>query len=355
MALCESCGKPIRDGARFCSGCGAVVAPGRAAGKAAADARQAPNSWPCPSCGSANDAGAGFCTRCGSALGAHSRADVAAERRTLPIAPAAIARGRAVAVSRRSTSSRRAGRRRLVIAVVVAVVPVLAAVAAFALVTRKDAGTQRAASAQAPHDAVSTSPSAGSGEQGSTAGNAPGAIGDPYGGGVIAYILVEGDPGYVPGETHGLIAAAADQTPADSGIQWATEPNQDIEDSVPGALGTAIGTRLANTKAIIAQNGADGTYAAALAQAYSGGGHDDWYLPSKDELNQLYLNRDAIGGFDTEYGREMDDLGPYYWSSSEPEDWPESAWFQNLGDFDAGYQAQSFKSLPRGVRGVRAF
>jgi hypothetical protein len=44
------------------------------------------------------------------------------------------------------------------------------------------------------------------------------AIGDAYGGGVLAYILVDGDPGYVPGETHGLIAATADQD-GGSGIQ----------------------------------------------------------------------------------------------------------------------------------------
>jgi len=137
MAFCENCGTSLRAGARFCSACGAVAASGRAASKVAADARQTPPSWPCPSCGSANAAAAGFCTHCGSALGAHGRADVAAERPTLPIAPAAIARGPAVPVNRRSTSSHRAARRRLIIALAVAVVLVLAA-AAFAVVTRKE-------------------------------------------------------------------------------------------------------------------------------------------------------------------------------------------------------------------------
>ena len=42
-------------------------------------------------------------------------------------------------------------------------------------------------------------------------------VGDFYGGGVVFYIFVEADAGYVAGETHGLIAAVADQS---SGIQW---------------------------------------------------------------------------------------------------------------------------------------
>jgi hypothetical protein len=36
----------------------------------------------------------------------------------------------------------------------------------------------------------------------------------------------------------------------------------------------------------------------------------DWFLPSKDELNLLYQNREAVGGFaDTGY--------PSYWSSTQ--------------------------------------
>jgi hypothetical protein len=42
-------------------------------------------------------------------------------------------------------------------------------------------------------------------------------VGDLYQGGVVFYILEEGDTDYVAGETHGLIAAVADQS---SGIRW---------------------------------------------------------------------------------------------------------------------------------------
>ena len=102
----------------------------------------------------------------------------------------------------------------------------------------------------------------------------------------------------------------------------------------------AIGTGSANTNAIIAQNGAGSTYAAGLARAYSGGGYSDWYLPSRDELNQLYLNQVAIGGFGS----------AFYWSSSEYV--PYAALSQA---FDSGGQYNGNKSGASRVRAVRAF
>jgi hypothetical protein len=124
------------------------------------------------------------------------------------------------------------------------------------------------------------------------------AVGQSYQGGKIAYIFKSGDAGYISGQTHGLIAAPTDQS---SGMQWYNGTNK-----ITGATGTAIGTGNANTTAIVNSQGA-GSYAAKLCYDLVLGGYSDWYLPSRDELNQLYINRLAVGGFSN----------GDYWSSSE--------------------------------------
>ncbi|MFD2551061.1 hypothetical protein ACFSQP_04455 [Bizionia sediminis] len=121
------------------------------------------------------------------------------------------------------------------------------------------------------------------------------AVGDTYQGGKIAYIFVPGDTGYVAGETHGLIVATENQSNGD-GKAWNNGTNVSI------GTGSAKGTGAANTTAIIAAQSATTTdYAAGLARAYTGGGYTDWYLPSKEELNTLYVNKTAIGIPDTVY------------------------------------------------------
>ncbi len=75
------------------------------------------------------------------------------------------------------------------------------------------------------------------------------------------------------------------------------------------------------------------------------GGFSDWYLPSRWELNQLYMHKNAVAGFPDGYS--------YYWSSSEAKASAGNAWGQN---FSNGNQGQDGKaSINVRVRAVRAF
>ena len=171
-------------------------------------------------------------------------------------------------------------------------------------------------------------------------------IGMAYQGGVIAYILQSADPGYVSGETHGLIASTADLS---NGIQW-----YNGSFTTTGATGTAIGTGQTNTSAIVNNQGT-GSYAAQLCNDYTNadtgtGVYSDWYLPSKDELNAIWTNlvddgsgsNSGVGGF----------AKSYYWSSSEFTS--NSAWCQSFYDGSQGNVSKKGYDLER-VRAVRAF
>ena len=160
------------------------------------------------------------------------------------------------------------------------------------------------------------------------------AVGQPSGGGVIAAL---------GGGLQNLIAAAADNS---AGIEW-------------GGVGTVTNSQsttdgAANTTTIVAVLGA-GTYAAALCGDYevdSQGNapcqpgnacYGDWFLPAQDQLNALYLNRTAIGGFVN-----------YYYSSTEYLPQPDIGamvqGFDSSGDQFAVYKASSLR-----VRCVRGF
>jgi len=140
-------------------------------------------------------------------------------------------------------------------------------------------------------------------------------IGSSLGGGKVAYVYQNGDPGYTSTTIPVLIAANADQVGNLTGgtALWSITGASGLAQKV-GLIGEsyeALGAGLTNTNAIINSYGA-GNYAAKFAKNYTDGLYSDWYLPSINELGKLYLNKVAIGGFSAQY----------YWSSTEIQETP---------------------------------
>lgn len=154
------------------------------------------------------------------------------------------------------------------------------------------------------------------------------AIGDTGpGGGIVFYIT--------NGGLNGLEAAPSDQD-GGSGVSWGCISTQ------IGTTGTAIGTGATNTTDILGNTCSAAGIAADIASTYAGGGFSDWFLPSRDELNELFGQRVVVGSFDPNGA---------YWSSSET-----SASGASLQVFNnSGLQIASNKSGLVRVRPVRGF
>ena len=135
---------------------------------------------------------------------------------------------------------------------------------------------------------------------------------------------------------HGLILAKQNIS---TSIQWYNGTN-----TTTGATSNIVGSGNSNTNTIVSNQGT-GNYAAKICSDLVLNGYSDWYLPSKDELNKLYLNRVAIGGFTTTAGFSN------YWSSTQF-DFNYPAYQQA---FESGTQNGSEKNAYHRVRAVRSF
>jgi hypothetical protein len=108
---------------------------------------------------------------------------------------------------------------------------------------------------------------------------------------------------------------------------------------IPGTE-RAIGTGRKNTALILATD-VDAP-AAKACKDYSNGGKTDWFLPSNDELDQLYVNRTSVGNMDESTS---------YWSSSQV-----GSGSSRDQRFSDGRQFTSTKNVTSfSVRAVRAF
>ena len=103
---------------------------------------------------------------------------------------------------------------------------------------------------------------------------------------------------------------------------------------------TSVGSGYANTYTHTAES-VSAHPAAEVVRSATHGGHNDWFLPSKDELYQMYLQRESIGDF----------VVSYYWSSSQSA--TKNAWAQGFSIGNSS-GANKYDNQFR-VRAVRAF
>ena len=155
------------------------------------------------------------------------------------------------------------------------------------------------------------------------------AVGDTYNGGTVAYILEVLDPGYVPGEVHGIIVTQNDQTSAAFGCQG-TYINGTEE---------TLGKGQSNTTLLV--NGcSDSQTAAKICNDLVLNNYSDWYLPSLKEMDKIYENQSVIPGI-------ADD---YYWTSSDF-----NSTNASLINLTTGYSLDTGKNRSSRVRAIRSF
>jgi hypothetical protein len=162
------------------------------------------------------------------------------------------------------------------------------------------------------------------------------AIGDLVEGGIIFYIDETG--------VHGLVAALEDL----GQFEWGCDGTS----IATATQNYAIGTGLENTEAIVSANcqtANGGITAAQAALNYETEGYTDWFLPSENELVEMY-NTIGNGGSEGNIGSFDTSVWPYYWSSSETNS--NSARYIIFYDGSAG---DGSKTYPFKVRVVRAF
>lgn len=107
-------------------------------------------------------------------------------------------------------------------------------------------------------------------------------LGEEYKGGVVFYILKEGDPSFIEGETHGFIVGE-------------DLPNKFIWgcSSAPGDMGEALGDGEINTSLIA--NACPGENAASACL------EDGWYLPTVEEMKKMFQNKLLFGASSSVY------------------------------------------------------
>ena len=149
-------------------------------------------------------------------------------------------------------------------------------------------------------------------------------------GGVIIYVDGSGN--------NGLVCDINDQS---TSAQWGCYGTL-----IPGANGTAIGTGEQNMLDIVGNCSTTGI-AADICYNYTNV-YNDWFLPSNNELNEIYLNLLDINASIIINGGTP--INGTYWSSSQ-----NNSTFAYMLNFSNGSLGSARKNLTHKVRAIRAF
>jgi hypothetical protein len=168
-------------------------------------------------------------------------------------------------------------------------------------------------------------------------------IGDYHQGGVIFYLSGNGG---------GLICDIADIASTLNQVEWGC-----VNDSLAGAASTSIGGGFSNTTDII--NGCNEVgYAAEICYNLTKAGYSDWYLPSKDELNEMYINKTIINATSISnggYALNISDDEDEYWSSTQGHQEEGFGGYGLIQRFGDGHQKTYWKSNLCCARAIRSF
>ncbi|WP_437395792.1 hypothetical protein [Flagellimonas lutimaris] len=159
-------------------------------------------------------------------------------------------------------------------------------------------------------------------------------IGEYKYGGVIFWMNPTGD--------EGLVIALTNQS---SSSTWG------CSGVLTGSAGATIGTGETNTTAIISAGCATPGTAAELVSNLSLNGYDDWFLPSSDELIEVYNNLSIIQPVILSNGG--DDFLSSYWSSTENDAY--NADFIVFSPPGAGTAYSFSKTSAAATRAIRAW
>lgn len=158
-------------------------------------------------------------------------------------------------------------------------------------------------------------------------------VGDvvPELGGIVFYVDSSGK--------HGLVAAEMDQ----GAFPWGC-----IDEVLTGASGEGIFQGEKNTRDAVTGCQEEGT-SPRISANLALNGFEDWYLPSKDELNLMYLNlhKKGLGNFKSAwYHSSTQNEQKSYYSAN-------AVWHQKFDE--EGTQLTAGKKIPAQVRVVRSF